>query len=66
LYVNAEDVGQDKKEDSTSATQSPVKKGEGSTSAAPPPPRKLPNMLEGVKIPEGAERTGDECSVNCI
>merc|ERR1719192_2176055 len=24
---------------------------------------KLPNMLEGVKIPEGEERTGDECSI---
>jgi len=23
----------------------------------------MPNMLEGVKIPEGVERTGDECSV---
>jgi len=27
------------------------------------PGRKMPNMLEGVKIPEGVERTGDECSV---
>jgi len=63
LHVNAKDVGQDKKEGSTSAAKSPVRKEEGSTSAAPTPPRKLPNMLEGVKIPEGAERTGDECSV---
>ena len=31
--------------------------------ALPTPGRKMPNMLEGVKIPEGVERTGDECSV---
>ena len=66
LHVNAKDVGQDKKEGSTSAAKTPVRKEKGSTSAAPTPPRKLPNMLEGVKIHEGAERTGDECSVNCI
>jgi len=30
---------------------------------SPPPVRKLPNLLEGVAIPEGQERTGEECSV---
>ena len=30
------------------------------------PGRKMPNLLEGVKIPEGVERTGDECSVSTI
>ena len=37
---------------------------EGLPAATSPPGRKMPNMLEGVKIPEGPERTGDECSVS--
>ena len=36
---------------------------EGLPAATSTPGRKMPNMLEGVKIPEGVERTGDECSV---
>lgn len=37
---------------------------EGLPAATSTPGRKMPNMLEGVKIPEGVERTGDECSVS--
>ena len=39
---------------------------EGLPAATSPPGRKMPNMLEGVKIPEGPERTGDECSVSTV
>ena len=37
---------------------------EGLPGATSTPGRKMPNLLEGVKIPEGVERTGDECSVS--
>jgi len=36
---------------------------EGLPAATSTPGRKMPNLLEGVNIPEGVERTGDECSV---
>ena len=67
LVISSDSEGDDGDQPATKAPrlqQEKTNEKEGLPAATSTPGRKMPNMLEGVKIPEGVERTGDECSVN--
>ena len=67
LVISSDSEGDDGDQPAAKAPrlqQEKANEKDGLPAATSTPGRKMPNMLEGVKIPEGVERTGDECSVN--